>query len=1060
MRSQGWLWDLPSLITISEKRFPIPSLFKQVGDKREKNMQLYRHLLFVVFIVTHFASGTSSLGETRIQFSRDILPILSNHCFTCHGPDQQSRQSGLRLDLRSAAVLEGDSGELAIVPGKPELSEVYQRIISDDEDIRMPPSEDAHRLSNEQIDLIKEWILNGAQYENHWAFIPPKRPTVPIVAKKLWVKNPIDNFVLRRLGDNTQIPSAEASRETLIRRVCFDLTGIPPTLEEQTLFLTDHEPDAYERMVDRYLQSPLYGEHLGRYWLDLARYADTNGYQYDTEREQWAWRDWVIDAYNNNMPFDQFTIHQLAGDLLPDATDMQRLATGFNRNHGITIEGGIIDEEYRTEYVMDRVVTTGSVWLGMTVGCARCHDHKYDPLSQEEFYQLFALFNQVPERGMRGFSPQEKIHSPIPNPKAFHLTKQIDELKKQLAQPINLDKSVENWSASVRTSGPVHWEVVEAEHFKSTGGSSFSELEDQSLLVGGANPNQDNYTIISRTDCVDATAVRLEALTHESLPGGGPGRHSNSNFVLSEFELEVISIKNPDKRSKVKFKQALAEYSQSGYDIAKTIDGTVDNNNGWAVDGPTRKQPVQAIWVADQPFGYEGGTSLKFVLKHQANFATHGIGRPRLSITADKRDQYTFTNLPSEVIALTRIPFQQLPPNDRAFLKAFYLENHNPHESIRAEIQNKQDQIAALTPATMVMADSSQKRVTHLLKRGAYDQPAQIVEPGVPSSVDTHSPSKVTNRLDFANWLVEPHHPLTARVVVNRHWRRLFGRGLVETAEDFGIQGDLPTHPDLLDWLATELIDKQWDIKYLQRKILTSATYRQSSIATPKDYRADPDNRWLSRGPRFRLDGEQIRDAALAASGLLQSQLGGKSVYPYQPKGLWLELNNRPGYSKAYPQGSGSDLVRRSIYSFWKRTVPSPMLKTLDAPEREFCTVRRSRTNTPLQALLMLNGPQFMEASVFLGARMMLECDGDVKDKIAYGFRLVTSRDPSMQETAILLEEYNESFNNHEHVEKVNPQIGGVSHELNNLSLDEGELSAYSSVARIIFNLDEFITKG
>lgn len=1023
------------------------------------NRRRYRQTILVTCIITWLSSGITAHTAT-VDFSRDVLPILSNHCFTCHGPDEQTRQSGLRLDQRSAALLQSESGDFPIVPGDAELSEIYQRIVSDDESERMPPAEHTHRLSNRQIDVIGKWISEGAEYEDHWAFLPVEKPPIPRDVAVKWVENPIDAFVAKQLAARGKTPSEEASPETLIRRVSFDLTGLPPTLEEQSRFLSDQSPKAYERMVDRYLHSPRYGEHLARYWLDLARYADTNGYQYDTEREQWAWRDWVIEAYNQNMPFDEFTIQQIAGDLLPQATGLQKLATGFNRNHGVTIEGGIIDEEYRTEYVMDRVVTTSSTWLGMTIGCARCHDHKYDPVSQEEFYQLFAIFNQVPERGMRGFAPQEKIQSPLTSPEILSLEKQIQELEEVLAQPLDLDTSIERWTQSVRTTGPAEWEVIPPANWNSTGGSSFTKLDDHSILVGGANPQQDIYTITGMTNSINLSAVRMEALTHDSLPGGGPGRHSNSNFVLSEFELEVISIKNPNQRRKIKFKRAIAEYSQSGYDISKTIDGMVDNNNGWAVDGPTRKQPVQAIWVASQPFGYEGGTSLKFTLKHQANFATHGVGRPRFSITDQKRETYTFETVPAEILSLIHKPLQQLNQNQKSALQAFYLKNHDPRESLRNQIETLKSKIGSLVPSTMIMSELPKRRITHLLKRGVYDQPAQEVNAGVPDCINPVQNKEISNRLDFANWLTNPKHPLTARVAVNRHWRRLFGRGLVETAEDFGIQGDLPTHPDLLDWLATEFMEKEWDPKHLQRQILTSATYRQSSNSSLEDYQDDPDNRWLSRGPRFRLDGEQIRDAALLASGLLQPQLGGKSVYPYQPKGLWLELNNRPGYSKAYPQGSGSELVRRSIYSFWKRTVPSPMLKTLDAPEREFCTVRRSRTNTPLQALLMLNGSQFIEASFFLGARMKLECDGSIEERIAYGFQLVNSRQPTAEEVAILVGEYNDSFKNYQRDSHDELIIGDVAHELIGLSLNESELHAYASVARILFNLDEFITKS
>ena len=1018
-----------------------------------------RHVFIIQLLFLVLCLDSSEGGEL-IQFSRDIQPILSNHCYACHGPDEQTRESGVRFDQRLSALSKGNSGATAITPGNLDLSEVYRRIVTDDPDLRMPPTEQANGLSPQEIELIKQWILAGAEYEEHWSFIPPNDPQIGVTKFSEWVRNPIDVFVGRKLEEKGRVPSDEASPETLIRRVSFDLTGLPPTIDEQLAFFQDHRSGAYERMVERYLNSPNYGEHLARYWLDLARYADTNGYQYDTEREQWAWRDWVINAYNQNMPFDQFTIQQLAGDLLPESSDLAKLATGFNRNHGITIEGGIIDEEYRTEYVMDRVTTTGSVWLGMTIGCARCHDHKYDPISQKEFYELFDLFNQVPERGMRGFAPQAKIQSPLGDPRIAILESQIRDQEKLFANPQVVSDSMQKWIESLAANPPTTWEIIDPTQFQSSGGSTLSKLDDHSILVSGNNPQHDIYVITGKTHATNLNAIRLEALTHESLPGGGPGRHTNSNFVLSEFEVEATSLTNPEVTQQIQFAKAISDYSQVGYDISKTIDEITTNSNGWAVDGPTRKQSAHAIWISDQPFGFEGGTALKFTLKHQANFATHGIGRPRFSVTSNINETNAFQSIPYRVLGLISQPFRELTSEQRSVIESYYLTNHNPHETIQKEIQTLKSKLDALVPATMIMSDMPQRRVTHILNRGVYDQPTTRVNSGIPACLNASGQPSINNRLDFANWLMDAKHPLTARVVANRHWRRLFGRGLVETAEDFGIQGDFPSHPDLLDWLATQLIKQDWDIKHLQREILTSATYRQSSFATRQDYLTDPDNQWLARGPRFRLDGEQIRDAALAASGLLQSQLGGKSVFPYQPEGLWLELNNRPGYSQAYPQGIGPDLLRRSIYSFWKRTIPSPMLKTLDAPEREFCTVRRSRTNTPLQALLMLNGTQFMEASVFLAARMMTESDNIVENKIAYGFQIVTSRIPTRDELDILLEEYQDSLATHTKSSGNRSPIGEVTGELTSLSLDQRELQAFTNVARIIFNLDESITKN
>ena len=998
--------------------------------------------------------------EEIIKFGRDIQPILANHCYTCHGPDQNTRQSGLRLDQRDVATSPSDSRETAIIPGKPEESELYRRLTSSDHDLRMPPAEQGSQPNQRQIELIKNWIEQGAQYERHWSFLPVRKPSVPKVADLKWVRNPIDAFVAQKLNQKGLTHSTEASRETLIRRVSFDLTGLPPSIAEVDLYLNDPSADAYERMVDRYMHTPAYGEHLAKHWLDLARYADTNGYQYDTEREQWAWRDWVIHAYTQNMPFDQFTAEQLAGDLLRDGNSRTRLATGFNRNHGITIEGGIIDEEYRTEYVMDRVVTTGSVWMGLTIGCARCHDHKYDPISQKEFYELYAFFNQVPERGMRGFAPQERIPSPFATKQTSQLQEKIGRLKEEIQQPVEINALIENWAESFSSNPPDTWLLLKPKSMTSSGGSTLSELDDQSILVGGANPSHDIYTITAHTNATELRAVRIEALTHPSLPGGGPGRHTNSNFVLSEFEAIAVSATNPNESKKIHFKRALADYSQAGYEVAKTIDGTVANNSGWAVDGPTRKEPATAILIAEESFGFEGGTLLQFKLKHQANFSTHGIGRVRLSVTTDPRDTYDLISVPSDITNIAKKNKAARSESERQSLEDFYTKHFDPKASLRTQLDSTEKELATLVPATMVMADLTQQRKTHLLLRGQYNQPGEEVHVGIPEVFDYQINQPLSNRLDFANWITGRDHPLTARVAVNRHWQRLLGRGIVKTSEDFGRQGDLPSHPELLDWLAISFIEKDWDVKALQRLILTSSTYRQTSHGTTDDYLRDPENTWLSRGPRFRLDGEQIRDAALASSGLLASQIGGRSVFPYQPAGLWMELNNRPGYSKAYPQSSGIGLVRRSLYSFWKRTVPSPMLKTLDVPEREFCTIRRSRTNTPLQALLLLNGTQFMEAAQFLGARMMLETEGSIEDKIRYGFRLVTSRVPTEPEMQILMEEFTES--QQEMVEGTQAAIhhGNLVPLLEELPLDAAQLKGMTSVARLLLNLDETITKS
>jgi hypothetical protein len=837
----------------------------------------------------------NSLAQ-EVSFSRDVQPILADNCFQCHGFDANTRKADLRLDTFTGATSELSSGDgHAVIPGDLEDSILLERILSDDELSVMPPRNSGKELTPDQQEILKKWIQQGAKYEEHWAFTPPKNSPTPSVQNETWPRNFVDHFVLAKLEEKGIQPSPVTDRRTLIRRVAFDVTGLPPTQDQIKEFLADSSEDAYEKMVDRFLASPSYGEHMTRYWLDLARYADTSGYQYDRERTMWVWRDWVINAYNTNMPFDQFTVDQLAGDLVPNPTSQQILATGFNRNHPITIEGGVIDEEYRTEYVIDRLNTTATVWMGLTVGCARCHDHKFDPISQTEFYQLTAFFNQVKERGLNGFEPMQQIVSPLAEPLDPTIKKQMDSLQQKIAKLNNEPTSDEiaDWAGEIATQKASPWQPLDPTQLNSTGKSTLVRQDDLSFLAGGANPQKDTYEVSSTTRQTGITAIRLECLTDPSLPGGGPGRHSNSNFVLSEFELQAVSISDPNKKQTIIFAHAIADYSQANYEITKAIDGQVKNNNGWAVDGPTRKKPATAIFIAETPFGFAGGTELNFRLRHEATFATHGIGRPRLSSTTTKPDSLNMDVLPEDaIVAARKIPAERSASENLALLNSLKQKRSDS----RNALQVKLNEISPLNgyPKTMVMKDLLESRSTHVLERGQYDLKREEVFANVPAVLSPMPTDAPRNRLGFAKWLVDPKHPLTARVAVNRHWQRLFGQGLVGSVEDFGTQGDRPTHPELLDAMANEFVDSGWDVKAILKLILNSATYRQSSRSTPERLDQDPKNQWYARGPRFRLDAEQIRDQALSVSGLLKDKIGGPSVYPYQPDGLWLELRAYP----------------------------------------------------------------------------------------------------------------------------------------------------------------------
>jgi hypothetical protein len=1000
----------------------------------------------------------ATITAAPISFNRDIRPILSNNCYQCHGPDSAARKAKLRLDREADSRAELKGGARAIVPGELAESELIYRITTDDADEKMPPADSHRHLTPKQIELLKQWVKEGGKYEGHWAFIPPTAAPFPKVKLKTWPRNGIDHFILARLEAEGLNPSSEADKATLLRRVSFDLTGLPPTLAELDTFLANKSPKAFEKVVDRLLASPRYGEHMARYWLDAARYADTNGYQYDTHRDMWPWRDWVINAYNRNLPFDQFTIEQLAGDLLPNATLQQRVATGFNRNHPITIEGGIIDEEYRTEYVIDRVTTSAQVWLGMSFLCARCHDHKFDPVSQKEFYQFTAFFNQVPERGMRGFTPNVKV----PPASLAEFTKELTAAEQKQA---SLEKTIApaqlRWEKSFSDKLPTPmWVTHKPSQTTGGKGTTFNLLPDGSTLVGGNSPVNEIYQITLQTKQTHTTAIRLECLTHPSLPFGGAGRAFNSNFVLSEFEVEIVPTAKGGKPERIRFTRATADYSQNNYNITAAIDNKL--STGWAVDGPSKKENRVAMFVADKPFGFKDGTDI--VLKFHFKFPNtiHGIGRFRLALSSESSPQLTTGE---SIAQLASMPVDKRTPQQQQRLRSQFLTTelapkaakllHQQIQSLYTKINAQKSQGSS----TMVMQDMAAPRKTYVLERGEYDQRREEVSAATPAALGLMAENAPRNRLGLARWLVSGQHPLTARVAVNRDWQRLFGEGLVKSTEEFGTQGDWPSHPDLLDWLAIQFVEKGWNQKELIKLIVTSATYRQNSRASASLLARDPDNRLLARGPRHRLDAEVIRDNALALSGLLLNKIGGPSVYPYHPDGLWLELNNRPNYSRKYPQGKGEALFRRSLYTYWKRTVPPPSMATFDAPEREFCLVRRSRTNTPLQAFVLLHDPQFIEAARHLAAKMMAAAK-DPGARIAHGFRIITARTPSAREQAILQRLYSERLAFYKKDPKAAEVLLSIGESKTPETLPTTEHAVWTTVARAMMNLSETITKN
>lgn len=1032
-------------------------------------------LALAIAVCLSLTTLVSSAGaaEHKLSFNRDIRPILSDNCFYCHGPDEKKREAGLRLDSLAEATKETASGAKAIVPGDAAASELVQRILSHDDDVRMPPANSGKQLSAKQIELLKQWIVEGAEYTGHWAFLPVVRPEQPKVNDRAWAKAPIDRFVLARLEAEGLKPSPEAAKETLIRRVTLDLTGLPPTASEVEAFIADKSPVAYERVVDRLLASKHYGERMALRWLDFARYADSNGYQIDSSRYQWPWRDWVIDAFNNNMPFDQFTTEQLAGDLLPDATLSQRVATGFNRNHRLNGEGGIIAEEWRVETVIDRVETTGMTWMALTLNCCRCHDHKYDPITQREFYQFFSFFNNIEESGTlqgetRNTDPVVAVPTPQQQQEVARLAGEIERQQTHIAEVVaHLPEFIAAWEPEFKkslTTESAAWKTLAPSEVKSKGGATLSRQPDGTYLAGGNNPGNDTYTITALLDAPQFSGLLLECLPDASLPNQSLGRYSNGNFVLSSVEAEIASPELSEPRI-VRFTKAEATYSQAGWEIGLILDG--NPSNGWAVDGPSRRDPTSAMFLADAPVTVPSNATLTVRLKHEA-LGQHNIGRFRLSATslppaAVKIDGAKFPDSLKQILA---IEADQRSPEQKKELETFFRANVDSPlkqaENQLADLKKKREQALAETANVMVMREMAQPRDAFVLVRGEYDKPGAKVAAGLPAALPTMPASTPVNRLGLAKWLVDPSHPLTSRVWVNRAWEHFFGTGIVKTSENFGSQAEFPSHPELLDWLAAEFMYPEngmpWDMKGIQKKIVMSATYRQSSHVTPELAERDPDNRLMARGPRFRLSAEVLRDQALAISGLLVPKIGGPSVRPYMPDGVWDETS-RYGDLRGYQHDKGEGLYRRTMYTIWKRTAAPPTMLLFDAPSREVCVVKRSRTNTPLQALSLLNEITYVEAARKLGERMMTEGGATSEERLANGFQWATARKPTRDELVVLTDGFKADLSRLQTDVEAAKKLIVFGESQSKADFAPAELAAYTLTANVLLNLDEVVTR-
>ena len=994
----------------------------------------------------------------KVQFNRDIRPVFSDTCFKCHGFDATKRKKNLRLDTTAGAYAQLKSGGTPIVSGHPDKSEAFLRITSTDEEEVMPPADSGLKITPRQKKLIEKWIQQGAEYQAHWAFIPPVRPELPIVKDSQWPRNGIDYFALAKLEQEGLSPSKEADKPTLIRRATLDLTGLPPTPEEVKAYIEDTSVNAYEKVVDRLLASPRYGERMAMQWLDGARYADSNGYQADFERYMWRWRDWVINAFNRNEPFDQFTIDQLAGDMLPNATLDQKIATGFNRNHRINTEGGIIAEEWLVETVIDRVETTSAVWLGLTMGCCRCHDHKYDPITQKEFYQFYAFFNNNALETGTGVERAEN-HPPLlrvpddeQRAKIVRLEAAVVAAKKAVAEKEkSLPQLQTAWEGTVfQKNGIVEWTTGDVTEMESAGKAKLTLQPDQSILLTGANPDTDSYTIGFTTSLKEISAIKLEALPGSGLPAGGPGRSSGGNFVLTD--IKVTANGKP-----VEMAKASADYSQPDWPVANAIDQ--DQKTGWAIY-PKVNEPHFAVFSFDQPIRSTEPVKISVRLNFTSIHAQHQLGKFRLQATNSSSPHEAA--IPTAIVSILKTSTEKRTAKEKSDLANFFRANHSSDVLIADRSLQKataeRDAFAQQIPTVMVMDEAPQPRDAFVLLRGQYDKHGERVTAGIPAALPPMPAGTSANRLGLARWIVDAKNPLTARVAVNRFWERFFGVGLVKSSENFGSQSDWPSHPELLDWLATEFVRLGWDMKAIQKTIVMSAAYRQSSAVTPALVERDPENRLLARGPRFRVQAEVVRDQALAIAGLLNEKVGGPSVRPYQPEGIWDEINVY-GNLRNYKHDTDGNQYRRSLYTIWKRTSAPPSMTLFDAPGREICVVRRSRTNTPLQALALLNDETYVEASRKLAEKMILEGGNSVEDRIAYAFRRATAREPQSHEVNVLKTGLEQRLVRYRQDVKSAKALVAIGDSKSPPTLDPSELAAYTTTASVILNLDETITK-
>ncbi|HEX3726061.1 MAG TPA: PSD1 and planctomycete cytochrome C domain-containing protein [Pirellulales bacterium] len=997
--------------------------------------------------------GTGPASAAPVDFDRQIRPILANHCFACHGPDETQRKGDLRLDTKSGA-LANLAGHAAIVPGKPGESRLAVRITSTDPEQIMPPPDSRKKLTSEQIELLLRWIAEGARWQEHWAYLKPTRPAVPSPAPSMAAVNPIDCFIGARLAEVHLSPAAVADRVTLVRRLSFDLTGLPPTPNEVEGFVADTSTDAYENLVDRLLASPHFGERMAMHWLDVVRFADTNGFHGDNHRDISLYRDYVVDAFNHNKPFDRFTIEQLAGDLLPGATRETKIASGYNHLLMTTREGGAQAKEYLAKYAADRVRNASTAWMASTMGCAECHDHKFDPFLTKDFYSFEAFFADLKEVAV---GPQEQVMLPD-DVEAARLTEfeaRISGARHHLDTPTaELEQAQAAWEKSV-ASQTAAWKTLKPSGAITASGATLTIAADGTVLAAGNQSGTDAYTMVVPVDLANLTALRLEAIPHDSLPGKGPGRAASGNFVLSEIRATIAKRVDAGRARALVLEEATTDFAQDGFPIQAAIDGKLDT--GWAI-APQPGREHAAVFQVQTPSDAHDAVLVLELVQHHGD--GHNLGRFRISATAAPRPVRANDGLPQPILDILAVDPAARTPEQRQSLAAHYRSIAPLLAAARGELaaaESAKAEYLKTVPTTLVSMTVA-PRTMRVLPRGNWLSDAgEVVEPALPAFLPPmQRAAERATRLDLARWLVSSDNPLVARVLVNRLWKLVFGQGLVKTLDDFGSQGAAPAHPQLLDWLACELVDRGWNVKHMLKLMVMSTTYRQSSAASAAARQIDPENKWLAHQAHYRLDAEMIRDNALAVSGLLSLKIGGASAKPYQPRGYWSHLNFPV---REYEADHGENLYRRGLYTYWCRTFLHPSLSAFDAPTREECAVERPRSNTPLQALVLLNDPTYVEAARVLARRIATEGGGSTQDRLRWAYRQVLSREPDGQEMVIL----SGLWEKHRTAYAADPaaaeHLTSIGEATANQGLDRAELAAWTSVARILLNLHETINR-